>query len=263
MVCTGYVTPTVVVPFHGIVPCRCSQESESAGAVEQLLQDEVRAYNMTALADARAIEQMMANLQVVEVRLRKHCRQEYKHAVEDWRQLHTKHVIAEFVNRIQTTECAQPIECRELAEGLRKCQHDAAAEMATCLLHDVLEVQNLETPRSCQECVSAPRLSVLPCTCSLLCLHDFQSCSYLITRQCRQLEGHEVPWMRVDLVVGLICSELPEIVTIQPKRLKALHNPMAGAGRLIGLKPSSRGGSRMCLSAPSAYMQLLQTSGSC
>ena len=134
----------------------CSSEVESAGAVEQLLQDQVRAFNITALANARAIEQVIANFQVVEIRLQKHVRQEYKLALEDWRLLHTKHVIAKFVEDVNGTDCAKPLQCVSLIEDLHRSLQDAAAEMATCVLQDILALQNLRTPQSAQECDFSP-----------------------------------------------------------------------------------------------------------
>ena len=133
----------------------CSSAEESAGAVEQILQDQVRAFNITALANARAIDQVIANLEVVEVRLQKHVRQEYKLALEDWRLLHTKHVIAKFVEDVNGTDCAKPLQCISLIEGLHRALQDAAAEMAKCVLQDVLALQNLRTPQTSQQCDSS------------------------------------------------------------------------------------------------------------
>lgn len=123
---------------------------ESTGTVEQLLQDQVREFNRTALANARAIEQVIAKFEVVEVRLQKHVRQEYKVALEEWRLLHTKHVIAKFVEDVQSSDCAKPLQCTALVHELQNSQQQAAAEMADCVLHDILALQNL-TPQAGQE----------------------------------------------------------------------------------------------------------------
>lgn len=107
---------------------------------------------------------MTANLEVVEVRLHQHVRQEYKLALEDWRLLHTQHVIAKFVEDIQTSDCAKPIQCTALVADLHTSQQDVAEEMAACVLHDILALQNLQTPQSCQECASFTVSCVPVCT---------------------------------------------------------------------------------------------------
>lgn len=136
----------------------------------------MREFNTTALANGRVIEQVIANLEVVEVRLQQHVREEYKLALKDWRLLHTQHVITEFVEQVQNGDIAKPLQCIALIEDMRKSQRDAAAEMSACVLHDILALQNLRTPHRCQEydactaftmACSAP-LSVA-CVCEIAC----------------------------------------------------------------------------------------------
>lgn len=141
---------------------RCSTH---AGAIEQLLQDTIREFNITVLSNARAIEQVVSNLEVVGVRLQKHVRQEYQQALEDWRLLHTKHVIAAFVEKVNSTDMAQPLRSSALVEEMKKWQQDTAVKMGECLLHGVLALQSLESPERCQECdhygsCTVPRLFV-------------------------------------------------------------------------------------------------------
>jgi hypothetical protein len=122
-----------------------------AGVVEQLLQDEVRVFNLRALANSRAIEQAVAKLQIAEVHVQKHVRQEYKHALDNWRLLRTKYVIAKFVEDVRTSDCAKPLQCLAQIDSLREGQQVAAADMSKCVLQDVLVPQSLQTPQSCRE----------------------------------------------------------------------------------------------------------------
>jgi Domain of unknown function (DUF4455) len=109
-------------------------------------------YNNRALANARAIEQVIAKLEIAQVSLQRHVRQEYKLAVADWRLLRTKYVISKFVEDVKTGDSAKAVECTALIDGLRKRQQQSAAEMSTCVLQDVLALQSLQTPQSCREC---------------------------------------------------------------------------------------------------------------
>lgn len=124
------------------------------GDIDHMLQREVLQHNTKALANARAVEQVIAQLQVSEVRLQKHVRSEYKRAEADWRQLRTKHMIGTFVDAVRNTDCAVPSKCSTLIGDMKAAQQRNAAVVSECIVDDMLCPEHVQSPEAC--CKYAP-----------------------------------------------------------------------------------------------------------